>query len=105
MVWLVLLGALAWVLFAFANGGEASSYISYTYLSAGVQDSTVVITGKPAGSLSVYAVTADVAITWNNSGGDAGTVPGGTTMTWTGIECYQFRITSAASTEVYAYTW
>lgn len=100
MVGLVLLGALAWGWQAWGD-----TFISYNFYTAATTDHTVTITGKPAGNICVFAVTADVVIKWNNSNPDGATVPGGTTMTWTGVEIYKVDLVRTASTAVHIYTW
>ena len=106
MVGLVLLGAFAWFWLLGTSSGESSSFISYTYLSSGTSDSTVVITGKPAGSLCLFNAGVDItAITWNNSNSSGASVPGGSSMTWTGVEVYQYTIDRTNATEVYVWTW
>jgi len=105
MVGLALLGAVLWLQLVFASSGPASNFISYTYLASGTSDSTVVISWRPASNLCVYAVSQDVAVSWNNNGSDAGTVPAGKSMTWDDISLYQFTLDRTNATAVYAWTW
>lgn len=105
MVGLALLGALAWIAMTATYSGS-SSYVSYTYLASGTADSTVVITGKPAGNISIFNSGSNImSVSWNNNGAGAGSVPPGSSMTWNGVEIYQYTLDRTNATEVYAWTW